>query len=71
MEAMTAAHRTLAFGTWLRVDNLDNGKSAEVRITDLRAEPRCERSWKRDGTVRKRSDGGTLSERDAQATGVA
>ena len=34
MEAMTAAHRTLLFGTWLRVDNLDNGKRTEVRITD-------------------------------------
>jgi rare lipoprotein A len=34
MEAMTAAHRTLIFGTWLRVDNLDNGKRTEVRVTD-------------------------------------
>ncbi len=34
MEAMTAAHRTLAFGTWVRVDNLDNGKRTEVRVTD-------------------------------------
>ncbi len=34
MEAMTAAHRTLAFGTWLRVDNMDNGKRTEVRVTD-------------------------------------
>jgi len=34
MEAMTAAHRTLMFGTWLRVDNLDNGKRTEVRVTD-------------------------------------
>ncbi len=32
---------------------------------------RCERSWKRDGTVRERSDGGMLSERDAQAVGQA
>ncbi len=34
MEKMTAAHRTLPFGTWVRVTNLKNGKSAEVRITD-------------------------------------
>jgi rare lipoprotein A len=34
MEAMTAAHRTLSFGTWVRVDNLDNGKRTDVRITD-------------------------------------
>ena len=41
-----------------------------IEIMDLRAEPRCERSWKRDGTVRQRSDGGMLSDRDAQAVGV-
>ena len=34
MEKMTAAHRTLPFGTRLQVVNLDNGKSCEVRITD-------------------------------------
>jgi len=34
MEKLTAAHRTLAFGTWVRVHNLDNGKRVEVRITD-------------------------------------
>ena len=32
--AMTAAHRTLAFGTVVRVTNLDNGKSIVVRIND-------------------------------------
>ncbi len=32
--AMTAAHRTLAFGTRIRVTNLDNGKSVEVVIND-------------------------------------
>jgi isoleucyl-tRNA synthetase len=42
----------------------------EVLVTDLRAEPRCDRSWKRDGTVRQRSDGGMLSDRDAKAVGV-
>src|SRR5437764_9620394 len=34
MEKMTAAHRTLPFDTWVRVDNLDTHKSVEVRITD-------------------------------------
>jgi isoleucyl-tRNA synthetase len=42
-----------------------------VQVQDLRHEPRCERSWKRDGTVRQRSDGGMLSDRDARAVGVA
>jgi isoleucyl-tRNA synthetase len=41
-----------------------------VSITDLRNEPRCDRSWRRDGTVRQRSDGGMLSDRDAAAVGV-
>jgi peptidoglycan lytic transglycosylase len=34
MYAMTAAHRTLPFGTLVRVHNLENGKSVVVRITD-------------------------------------
>lgn len=41
-----------------------------VVVEDLRSEPRCERSWKRDGTVKQRSDGGMLSDRDAAAIGV-
>jgi isoleucyl-tRNA synthetase len=41
-----------------------------ARVTDLRGEPRCERSWKRDGTVKQRGDGGMLSDRDAQAVGA-
>jgi len=39
-------------------------------VRDLRAEPRCERSWKRDGTVRPRSDGGVLCDRCAEALGL-
>ena len=42
-----------------------------VKVDDLRDQPRCERSWKRDGTVKERSDGGMLSDRDAQALGLA
>lgn len=41
-----------------------------LEITDLREQPRCERSWKRDGTVKERSDGGMLSDRDAAAVGL-
>ncbi len=40
-------------------------------VQSLASEPRCERSWKRDGTVKQRSDGGMLSDRDAAAVGVA
>lgn len=32
--AMTAAHRSLPFGTHVRVTNLDNGRSVIVRIND-------------------------------------
>ncbi|MGD9692281.1 MAG: isoleucine--tRNA ligase [Phycisphaerales bacterium] len=49
--------------------NVDASTSSAT-VTDLRAEPRCERSWKRDGTVKERSDGGMLSDRDAEAVGV-
>ena len=41
-----------------------------VAVTDLREEPRCERSRKRDGTVKQRADGGLLSDRDAMAVGT-
>jgi rare lipoprotein A len=34
MEKMTAAHRTMPFNTWVRVHDLDNGKTTDVRITD-------------------------------------
>jgi len=34
MEKMTAAHRTLSFGTLVRVTNLGNGKTVDVRIID-------------------------------------
>jgi rare lipoprotein A len=34
MYKLTAAHRTLPFGTVVRVTNLGNGKSTVVRVTD-------------------------------------
>lgn len=34
MNKLTAAHRTMAFNTMVRVTNLMNGKSVVVRITD-------------------------------------
>lgn len=34
MNAMTAAHRTLPFGTKVRVTNTNNGKSVVVRVND-------------------------------------
>jgi len=34
MYAMTAAHKTLPFGTELRVTNTANGRSVVVRIND-------------------------------------
>lgn len=34
MEKLTAAHRTLPFGTWVRVVNLTNNKTVDVRIID-------------------------------------
>jgi rare lipoprotein A len=34
MRQFTAAHRTLPFGSIVRVTNLDNGKQTEVRIND-------------------------------------
>jgi len=34
MNGWTAAHRTLPFGTWVEVTNLNNAKRVSVRITD-------------------------------------
>ena len=34
MNALTAAHPTLPFGTRLRVVNLDNDRAVEVRVND-------------------------------------
>ncbi len=46
------------------------GEGSGVEVLDLRGEPRCERSWKRDGSVALRRDGGMLSERDALVLGL-
>jgi isoleucyl-tRNA synthetase len=54
----------------LGVSRVEVGGSS-IEVIDLRSENRCERSWKRDGTVRLRPDGGMLSDRDAEAVGVA
>ncbi len=48
-----------------------DGSAKAGRVVDLRDQPRCERSWKRTPDVRERSDGGVLSDRDAEAVGVA
>ena len=34
MDALTAAHPKLPFGSWVRVKNLLNGRSVDVRIND-------------------------------------
>ncbi len=52
-----------------RFELTENGNET-IDIADLTDAPRCERSWKRDGTVKQRSDGGYLSDRDAAALGL-
>ncbi len=34
LDLMTAAHRSLPFGTWVRVTRIDTGKHVDVRIND-------------------------------------
>lgn len=34
MYALTAAHKTLPLGTWLYVENTENGKTVKVRVND-------------------------------------
>lgn len=50
---------------------LQLGRELSIQVEDLRGEPRCERSWKRDATVKERSDGGLLSDRDAEVVGAS
>lgn len=45
-------------------------KASSAQLLDLRQEPQCERSWRRDGTVKVRADGSLLTDRDALAVGV-
>jgi isoleucyl-tRNA synthetase len=49
---------------------IEPGPGETIRIDNLTNEPRCERSWKRDGTVTMRSDSGLLTDRDARALGL-
>ncbi len=46
------------------------GDGISVELADISQEPRCERSWKRGETVKKRKNGSFLSERDALALGI-
>ena len=46
------------------------GFGDQLKINDLRSEPRCERSWRRDETVKERSNNTWLSDRDAHVVGV-
>lgn len=34
MEELTCAHKTLPFGTYVRVENLDNGRSITLKVND-------------------------------------
>jgi len=45
--------------------------SGELSVEDLRNEPRCDRSWKRDRTVKERPGGHMLSDRDFEAVEAA
>ena len=48
-----------------------DSKVDEITVQDLRSEPCCERSWRRDETVAKRSNGSLLSDRDWEAVQAA
>ncbi len=58
------------FADMLGVSRVKFIESGEIAVNSLQDEPRCERSWKRDGTVKQRSDGGMLCDRCAEAVGV-
>jgi len=51
--------------------NIENGDGLNISVYDLSDKLRCERSWKRDETVKERTNGWILSDRDAEALGVS
>jgi len=57
------------FGDLLGVSRVTFQPTGEGCVRDLRDQPRCERSWRRDTTVKQRAGGHFLSERDAIAVG--
>jgi rare lipoprotein A (peptidoglycan hydrolase) len=61
MHQLTAAHRTLAFDTWVLVTRRDDGRSVEVRINDRGfSRPGIGLSWaaaRRIGPTRRRRTG--------------
>ena len=59
------------FGDLLGVSRVTFQPSGEGGVRDLRDQPRCERSWRRDTTVKQRAGDHYLSERDAIAVGLA
>jgi isoleucyl-tRNA synthetase len=69
-DGMLAGFDPVDLADFCGISRFETGGSA-IEVQDLRGEPRCERSWKRDGTVKRRSDGGDLSDRDARAVGLA
>jgi len=58
------------FADLIGVSRVKFVETLQARVVSLADEPRCERSWKRDGTVKQRRDGGWLTDRDAEAVGV-
>jgi hypothetical protein len=48
-----------------------DASAKSVSVEDLRQAPRCERSRRRDESVRPRANGVPLSDRDAEAVGAA
>ncbi len=68
-----AAEGTIELADLLGISRVSiDAAATEPRVIDLRSEPRCERSWKRDGTVKPRGpEGVMLSDRDAAAVGLA
>jgi isoleucyl-tRNA synthetase len=54
----------------LGISRVEVTQSGELEVIDLLDQPVCERSRKRHATVKQRSDGGLLCDRDAQAVGL-
>ena len=68
--AQTGSAFEAEFADLLGVSRVKFVSAGAARVVSLTDQPRCERSWKRDGTVTQRRDGGWLTDRDAEAVGM-
>ena len=60
----------LNLADFFTVSRVEFSDVTEIKVTNLSDQARCDRSWKRDSTVKDRGNGIFLSDRDASVLGL-